>query len=250
MAEEVATTTIVNSTSGAQLQIGSDGENTADLINQVASEGAEEGAQQQQQAQQTEPKGADGGDDTQQQIQQTQDALDKAEADLTQKGIDFKALEQEYQQNGALSQKSYDTLAQAGYPPEVVKATLAGWEANTRAFVSGVINAAGGEEQFARLQQFIKAQGGELVDSYNNAITAGDLGQVRMIIENAQNRMTKAYGSGGGAFMPSASGGGTPAPTGFENVNEMTKAINDPRYQVDSKYTKEVIRKIKYATFF
>ena len=246
MAEEAVTTTIVNSTSGAQLQIGSDGENTSDLINQVASEGAEEGAQAQAaQQQQTQ---ADGGD-VQQQVQQTQEALNKAEADLTQKGIDFAALEQEYQQNGALSQKSYDTLMQAGYPKEVVDATLAGWEANTKAFVNGVITAAGGEEQFARMQQFIKAQGGALVDTYNKAINSGDLGQIKMVIENVQNRMTKAYGSGGGAFLPSA-GGGTPAPTGFENVNEMTKAINDPRYQVDSKYTKEVIRKIKYATFF
>lgn len=248
MAEEAVTTTIVNSTSGAQLQIGSDGENTSDLINQVANEGAEEGAQAQQQAAQQQQTQADGGD-VQQQVQQTQEALNKAEADLTQKGIDFAALEQEYQQNGALSQKSYDTLMQAGYPKEVVDATLAGWEANTRAFVNGVITAAGGEEQFARMQQFIKAQGGALVDTYNKAINSGDLGQIKMVIENVQNRMTKAYGSGGGAFLPSA-GGGTPAPTGFENVNEMTKAINDPRYQVDSKYTKEVIRKIKYATFF
>ena len=83
MAEEAVTTTIVNSTSGAQLQIGSDGESTSDLINQVASEGAEEGAQAQQQAAQQQQTQADGGD-VQQQVQQTQEALNKAEADLTQ----------------------------------------------------------------------------------------------------------------------------------------------------------------------
>ena len=168
---------VSHNVTGAQTQIKET--NTADvdkILDEVAGG---------QQPQQTEPQQqqTDDGTTIQQEVQTVQNALNDAEKDLMAKGVDFAALEAEYQQTGGLSQDSYNKLANAGYAKAVVDSVLAGWEAKTTQLVNAVIAHAGGEESFKRMQQYIMTQDSDLKDTYNRAIQNGDLGQIRLVMD-------------------------------------------------------------------
>lgn len=234
---------VSHNVTGAQTQIKET--NTADvdkILDEVAGG---------QQPQQTEPQQqqTDDGTTIQQEVQTVQNALNDAEKDLMAKGVDFAALEAEYQQTGGLSQDSYNKLANAGYAKAVVDSVLAGWEAKTTQLVNAVIAHAGGEESFKRMQQYIMTQDSALKDTYNRAIQNGDLGQIRLVMDGIKARMDKAYGTSNPTIL-AGTGGSAQTAVGYQTTAEMVKDMSDPRYQTDAAFTKEVYQKVKNSILF
>lgn len=183
-----------------------------------------------------------------QQLNDAHSALNAAESDLKAKGVDFTALEKEFQTNGSLSQDSYNQLANAGYPESVVKGVLNGWQAATDSYVNEVTNMAGGRENLTKMQQFVLSQGDTMKKAYNNAINSEDLGQIQLVFAGIKSQMDKAYGTSNATII----GGTAPAVSheGYETTAEMVKDMSDPRYQTDAKFTEAVYRKVKYSKIF
>lgn len=175
-------------------------------------------------------------------------AEDDLKADLKNKGVDFDALSEEYDKNGSLSEKSLEALKNAGYPKSVVDAYLNGLQALTDRFVNTVVSYAGGEEQFSRLTEFIKTQPKDVVDAYNATIQTGNLGQIKLMMDGLASQMTKAYGTANRTVM--GNGSAHANVEGYTSMEQMTKDMNDPRYQVDPKFTRSVYEKIRNATIF
>ena len=167
---------------------------------------------------------------------------------LTKSGIDFDALAAEYDKDGALSAESLTALEKAGYPKPVVDAYLAGLDALADRYVQEVKNLAGGEENYARLIQFIGSQPQNVIDGFNAAIQTGNIAQIQLALAGIQAQMTAAYGTSNPSVMAGAQGAGTP--TGYQTTDEMTKDMSDPRYQTDPVFTQEVYRKIQYSSLF
>ena len=168
--------------------------------------------------------------------------------DLANKGVNFDDLAKEYADNGSLSDDSLKALEKAGYPKSVVDAYLGGLQALNDRFVAQVQGFAGGAENFQHLQAFLKTQPAEVVNAYNETIEKGNLGQIHLMMDGLMAKMTQTYGTAN----PTVMGNGTAhnAPEGYTSMEQMTKDMADPRYQVDPKFTREVLQKIKTATIF
>ncbi|MBS5519648.1 MAG: hypothetical protein KHX13_04865 [Acidaminococcus intestini] len=169
-------------------------------------------------------------------------------ADLTSRGIDWDALANEFDASGNLSQASRDALAKAGYPSSVVDAYISGMQATADRFVAQVQNFAGGEEAFARMQQYMATRPEAEVSAFNSLIEKGNLAQIQLAIQGIQAQMVKQYGTANPTVM--SNGGLSGVPSGYTSTREMVKDMSDPRYQVDPEFTREVYNKIKNSTIF
>lgn len=167
--------------------------------------------------------------------------------DLAKHNIDFDALGEEYQKNGELSKESIDKLEKAGYPKAMVDAYLDGLQATTEKFVNRIYNMAGGKENYEKIIGFIKTQPESVINAYNATITQGNLNQIELALNGIKAQMKTAYGTSNPTLM---GGAATSTADGYTSMEQMTKDMADPRYQVDPKFTRSVMMKIKNATIF
>ena len=167
--------------------------------------------------------------------------------DLAKHNIDFDALGEEYQNNGELSKESIDKLEKAGYPKAMVDAYLDGLQATTEKFVNRIYSMAGGKENYEKIIGFIKTQPESVINAYNATITQGNLNQIELALNGIKAQMKTAYGTSNPTLM---GGAATSTAEGYTSMEQMTKDMADPRYQVDPKFTRSVMMKIKNATIF
>ena len=167
--------------------------------------------------------------------------------DLAKHNIDFDALGEEYQKNGELSKESIDKLEKAGYPKAMVDAYLDGLQATTEKFVNRIYSMAGGKENYEKIIGFIKTQPESVVNAYNATIAQGNLNQIELALNGIKAQMKTAYGTSNPTLM---GGAATSTAEGYTSMEQMTKDMADPRYQVDPKFTRSVMMKIKNATIF
>ena len=167
--------------------------------------------------------------------------------DLAKHNIDFDALGEEYQKNGELSKESIDKLEKAGYPKAMVDAYLDGLQATTEKFVNRIYSMAGGKENYEKIIGFIKTQPESVVNAYNATIAQGNLNQIELALNGIKAQMKTAYGTSNPTLM---GGAATSTAEGYTSMEQMTKDMADPRYQVDPKFTRSVLMKIKNATIF
>ena len=167
--------------------------------------------------------------------------------DLAKHNIDFDALGEEYQKNGELSKESIDKLEKAGYPKAMVDAYLDGLQATTEKFVNRIYSMAGGKETYEKIIGFIKTQPESVINAYNATITQGNLNQIELALNGIKAQMKTAYGTSNPTLM---GGAATSTADGYTSMEQMTKDMADPRYQVDPKFTRSVMLKIKNATIF
>lgn len=207
-----------------------------------------EASQPQGETQQELPTSHEQQQDVQQMMQDQQQAEADIKADLTSKGVDFGALESEYERDGELSADSLKKLEAAGYPKSVVDAYLNGLDAKVERFATTVKQMAGGPDDYARLGQYVQSQGEAVRKAFNAAIQSGDLGQIQLAINGLKAQMVQAYGTQGPTIM----GGGMAAatPQGYASTAEMVRDMSDPKYQTDNAYRAVVAQKIANSSIF
>lgn len=191
-----------------------------------------------------------GGDkDTNQQNQNQGDQPDasKATADdakqaLSERGLDFNAFSSEYEANGGLSEQSYQKLAEAGIPREMVDAYIAGQEAQASLAVSEVHGAVGGAENYSSMIQWAAQNLSPAeIDAYNAVTSTGDLNVAKLAAEGLYRRYTEAVGTN----RPMINGSTSPVSTDvFQSTAQVTEAMRDPRYRTDPAYRRSVAEKI------
>ena len=247
--EQAVDNVTVSTSANAQISVKDTAESVDNVLNDVVNEDTQttdaQSTETQTDTQEESPKGEQ---TSEQQLTTAHNALDSVEKDLVSKGVDFAGLENEYMNNGGLSQQSYETLEKAGYPKAVVDGMLAGWEAASTHFVNDVYALAGGQEEFARIQQFVSSQNQDVINAFNATLDSENLMQIRMALEGIKGQMVKQYGT----QRPSIVGNAAPSVdrSGYESTDEMIKDMSDPRYQKDAKFTREVYRKVKYSKLF
>lgn len=180
-------------------------------------------------------------------IENQQKADTDAKATLESKGVDFDKLAEEYSNDGKLSDESMKILKEAGFPESVVNAYLSGLEAINERFATQVKGFAGGDDGYQKLTEFIKTQPQSVIDAYNSTIATGNLGQIELTIGGLMSKMAKTYGTSNPTIMGGVANSNA---EGYTSMEQMTKDMSDPRYQVDPKFTRSVMMKIKNATIF
>lgn len=185
---------------------------------------------------------------TQQSLDQANNADDVLEKDLTSKGVDFKALEDEYLQNGALSEETQTKLAQAGYPKEIIDNYIRNVEREANAFVSTVKSFVGGEQDWDAFVSFVQSQGDNAITLMNDAINTGNLAIVEATVGHLKTQMVNTYGTNNPTLMSGGSATGS-VQEGFASSYEMQQAMSDVRYGRDRAYTQMVEQKVINSKF-
>ena len=246
--EQAVDNVTVSTSANTQISVKDTAESVDNVLDDVANEDNQATDTQSTETQTEQEEAPKAGQTSEQQLTHAHEALDGVEKDLVTKGVDFSGLETEYMNNGSLSQQSYETLEKAGYPKAVVDGILAGWEAASNRFVNDVYALAGGQEEFARIQQFVSSQNQDVINAFNATLDSENIMQIRLALEGIKGQMVKQYGT----QRPSIVGNATPSVdrSGYESTDEMVKDMSDPRYQKDAKFTREVYRKVKYSKLF
>lgn len=178
-----------------------------------------------------------------------QDQTKTAEQQLQDKGLDLSEFSNEFMQKGDLSPESYDKLQKAGFPKELVDNYIAGQKALATSYEASIKAEAGGEEKYAEMANWAKANWSEQqVEAFNKAVSSGDANQAKLAVLGLQAQFSKAVGS-----EPKLIGGktnGTQSEDVFESTAQLTKAMSDPRYREDPAYRAKIQAKLSRSSIF
>ncbi len=173
-------------------------------------------------------------------------ALEALGKDLIAKGVDFLGAIEEYQNNGELSQKTYEALEKAGYPKEVIQGFVETRKAIDNKYAQDVMNYVGGEQDFRELQTWMKGNLSKSeLDAYNEAVNGENLNAVKLILDGIQAKRVAKQGTRKATLLGGVAS--KSAPKGFSGRDEMIKAMSDPRYGIDRAYTISVERKMSLS---
>lgn len=176
-------------------------------------------------------------------------ALGEIATDLTGKGIDVDSLIEQFSGEGALSDENYAKLAEAGYSKTLVDSVIAGQRAAVEAFTADVLSVVGGADQFKAIAQYASVNSPDLVAAYNAAIERTDAASAKAILTALSKERTAKLGTSNRQVQGKPAAPAQAQPKGFSSEAEMVSAINDRRYRIDPKYTREVESKIAQSSF-
>lgn len=181
-------------------------------------------------------------------VQVQAEAVAQASKELEGKGIDYKALQGEYEENGGLKPETLAKLAEVGYPKEVVDMFISGMEAQANKIAETVFAAVGGKDEYTKVTEFVKGLGDEAIDGFNAITSTGNVQAIKALIGGYKAQMVAKYGTQNPAIL----GGQAPSGVseGFASKDEMVIAVGDARYGRDMAYTKGVEQKIIKSKFF
>ena len=161
---------------------------------------------------------------------------------------DVSGIKAEYAAKGELSEASYAKLAEAGYSKRFVDSFIRGQEAMAEQYAAGVVRYAGGAEQFNRILSHLETSDKSTREALEAAIVRKDLATTKAIINLAGRSLGKARGVAPARTITTQ---GKPAVAasksqteGFSSKADMVKAMSDPRYLRDAKYTMDVRAKV------
>jgi len=164
----------------------------------------------------------------------TTELTEQAEASDVQQavenaGVDFNALQGEYNEQGGITEDSYTKLEEAGFSKDLVDSWIKGQEALTANYQSAVYDSVGGEGAYGEMKSWAQdnLSQGE-IQAFDKAVTSGDLDMVKMAVTNLQSKYQAAEGTDPTLVsegQSSNSAGGV-----FNSWAEVTSAMNDIPY--------------------
>ena len=160
---------------------------------------------------------------------------------LATHGISYKDLCAEYTANGELSEKSLASLNKAGFPKALIENYIEGQQSRLEAsFGSYIKKAAGGDKQYETICQWAANNLSEAeIRRYDKAIETNNLDTALTALEGLMLKYEKANGK-----APEIIRGKAPARQaaikGFNSLEEMADAMEDPRYEKDPAYTHKI----------
>jgi len=172
---------------------------------------------------------------------------DNVEQALKQQGLDFRKYAQEYSEEGLLSEESYAELSEGGMTRDVVDTWIAGQQSIADQIKTKAFDSVGGEEKYNSLIEWAKDSLSENeIDAFNRAIENPNTDDVIFAITSLNARKNLAVGE-----TPTLLQGDTGTKNegnSFKSVVQLTKAMQDPRYQKDPAYRDEVTSKLSQSS--
>ena len=171
--------------------------------------------------------------------------------DAPSTGFDMGKFADEYADKGELSNNSYNELAKQGLDKGLVDEYIRGQKAIAETHTAQVYNTVGGKEQYAELVDWASKNltDGEQ-EGFNDLTATGSIDQVNLAV---QGLMTRAGMTNQSQSQPQEMVQGDVNNTSveqFNSVQQVTEAMNDPRYDKDPVYRKEVERKLGNSSVF
>lgn len=148
---------------------------------------------------------------------------------------------QEFAEKGELSEKSYKSLEKLGLNKDLVDGYIAGQKAIADNEVKMVHDTVGGKDNYEKVIQYAqnnltKAE----QDAFNLTLDTGSIEQVRFAVQAIASRA----GISGSTSQMIEGDTETTAIDAFQSIAQLTEAMNNPKYDRDPAYRREVERKI------
>lgn len=159
-------------------------------------------------------------------------------------------IEAEYEENSELSAESLKALEDAGFKPAFVKSFLQGQESIASAYVSQIIQYAGGQTQWDTLIGHLHSNSPETVEVLEDAMNRQDLKAVKATINLAKASHKAKFGAAPArnvaakAPAVAAKAAQQTQIEAFKSSDEMVKAMSDRRYATDPAYRAQVRAKV------
>jgi len=152
----------------------------------------------------------------------------------------------EYQEQGSLSEKSYEELNKMGLDKNLVDGYIAGQEAIANTEVQAVHNLVGGTDNYNKVIEYAKGNLNEAEqNAFNETLETGSIEQVKFAVQGIASR------AGISSEQPQSMINGDSIETNsdvFESSAQVIDAMNDPRYAKDPAFRKLVEEKIARST--
>lgn len=151
---------------------------------------------------------------------------------------------QEYVEQGSLSEKSYQELAKLGLNKELVDGYIEGQKAISENYQKEIYNEVGSQEQYSQLVDWASKNLSEQeVQSFNEIIETGSVQAMRLAVRGlmATAGMKQSTPQKQDLFQGDSDYVSADA---FNSIAQVTNAMNDPRYERDPAYRKEVTDKL------
>lgn len=162
---------------------------------------------------------------------------------LDKAGVDFDALQSEYNAQGEVSADSYTKLEEAGFSKDLVDSYIKGQESLNANYEKAVYDTAGGQEAYGELIRWAgdNLQQGEIT-AFDKAVSSGDVDMVKMAVSGLQTKYQAAEGTDPTLLSEGQSSNSTGGV--FNSWAEVTAAMNDTRYESDVAYRQKVSAKL------
>lgn len=160
----------------------------------------------------------------------------------------FSQATQEFEENGELSDESFESLAKAGIPREFVEAYLQGQTAiadNQTAQVQEII---GGPQNYEAMAEWaVENLSEEQLEAYNEVVESGTVDQAKMAVQGLFAQFTAAGGKTPQVVMGATQGASVKP---FNSAAQVTEAMKDPRYKNDPAYRQTVEQRLAVTSIF
>ena len=179
-------------------------------------------------------------------VEDTTGAEDQTPIEQVESGIGIEAMEQfnqEFAENGDLSDASYETLAKEhGISEELARAHVEGQHALMEMQKQSVFNEVGGEESYTDMIEWAKDNLSEAdINAYDEAINSGDMSTVTMVAKGLHAQYVAANGSNPSLVKGNAANSTT---NGFQSWQQVSEAMRNPKYANDPAYRQEVSNRL------
>lgn len=181
--------------------------------------------------------------------EEVKNATEEQAADaLKSVGLEMDAFSREFGETGGLSDQSYQKLADAGIPKEMVDAYIEGRMAVVDQAVTEITSVVGGKENYQTMVNWAKTNMSPAeIAAYDEVVSDGNVYTAKLAAEGLYRRYIEANGTNNRPLGGSTSGVATDL---FQSTAQVTSAMADPRYKADPAYRREVAEKLARSGIF
>jgi len=146
-----------------------------------------------------------------------------------------------FENDGQLSEETYNALEKAGLPRDLVDSYAAGQQALLQSEEAQIQSVANG--QYDAMAEWANENlPQEEIDAFDEAVTGGTVQQAKLAVQGLYARFQNATGSSPKLTQGSVSGVSTMP---FKSMQELARAQSDPRYRSgDKAYHEEIDRRL------
>jgi hypothetical protein len=156
-------------------------------------------------------------------------------------GLDFDAMQQEFNENGNLSEDTYKNLQDKGIPKEMVDAYVKGQESIAANYETEMYSFAGGKDSYTEMAQWASDNLPESeIDAFNETIQSGNQAQARLAIDGLMSR----YRDNGGAEPTLVGGKASASVDTYSSWAQVTKDMSTAEYKKDPAFRATVEKKL------
>ena len=170
--------------------------------------------------------------------EQTEENVSEAYQTIAEASKEF------FENDGTLSEETYNALEKAGLPRDLVDSYAAGQQALLQSEEAQIQSVANG--QYDAMAEWANENlPQEEIDAFDEAVTGGTVQQAKLAVQGLYARYQNATGSTPKLTQGSVSGVSTMP---FKSMQELARAQSDPRYRSgDKAYHEEIDRRLSVS---